>query len=405
MTSNGITAIYVGTGPSSTLHGGNSSGGVCMYYTGFQTASAPIVPPQHALPVPINGWSISMHATGFANMPVSYDIASVNFNGTRDNIDVSADGGTTWTSLYVSPSLTYSTWTTRSGIALPASCNNNPNVVLLFYGSNSTTSNNPSTDGLLFDNFQVTANSTVPGSGNLTLCDNIDIYEGYLSQLNGSGSVFIYDNFTATGTGTTVNMKYNLCLSGKLYVTNGVTFNFNNAAAPSYSYSGTAGSILTGTGGVLGITDNNGVVASGASGNWQSTGTRTFGTTGGYTFMGGAGKASGAGMPSTVYSLGVNNSSGVALTNPTTVSNTLTLTNGLLNLGSNNITLTTGATVTGSPSSSAMVRADGSGQFFYNFPTGASSFTYPVGDVGPDYVPATLSFATNATAGTVGCSC
>lgn len=93
--------------------------------------------------------------------------------------------------------------------------------------------------------------------------------------------------------------------------------------------------------------------------------------------------------------LSVNNPLGVSLLKDALVSNALTLTTGLLTLGSSNLSLGPAAVVAGTPSASAMVVATGTGELRKQF-SATGSFTYPVGDnTGTaEYSPVTLNFTT-----------
>ncbi|MFZ4523666.1 MAG: hypothetical protein ACOYNC_18335 [Bacteroidales bacterium] len=93
----------------------------------------------------------------------------------------------------------------------------------------------------------------------------------------------------------------------------------------------------------------------------------------------------------------VNNAAGVSLSKSATVNGALTLTSGLVTLGSNDLTLGTAATVSGTPSASNMIVASGSG-ILKKKVNATGSFTFPVGDntVTAEYSPVTLNF----TAGT-----
>ncbi|MEI6749465.1 MAG: hypothetical protein WCM93_09920, partial [Bacteroidota bacterium] len=95
----------------------------------------------------------------------------------------------------------------------------------------------------------------------------------------------------------------------------------------------------------------------------------------------------------TFGNLTISNSSGVSLNGNTIVNGVLSLTNGRVTLGANNLLLGTSASVAGSPSSSSMVVATGAGEFRKSF-SAAGSFTYPVGDnTGTaEYTPVTLVF-------------
>jgi hypothetical protein len=107
------------------------------------------------------------------------------------------------------------------------------------------------------------------------------------------------------------------------------------------------------------------------------------------------------GLPSSgqPYSnLTINNSgSGVSLNSEITVNGILFLTDGLVNLGSNNLILAENASVAGTPSADNMVVATGAGEL-RKVLTGTGSFTFPVGDNEgtAEYSPVTLDF----TAGT-----
>jgi len=95
----------------------------------------------------------------------------------------------------------------------------------------------------------------------------------------------------------------------------------------------------------------------------------------------------------TINNMTVNNSNGINLGGNITITNSLTLTTGLLNLGSYNLTLGDAATISGTPSASNMIVATGTGELRKTF-SGTGSFTYPVGDnTGTaEYSPITLNF-------------
>jgi hypothetical protein len=103
--------------------------------------------------------------------------------------------------------------------------------------------------------------------------------------------------------------------------------------------------------------------------------------------------------PFTFSNLTINNSSGIILANNTQVNGALTLTSGLVNLGTQNLTLGSAATIAGTPSATAMVVPTGSGALRKVF-TGPGSFTYPVGDnnVTAKYSPVFLNFTSGTFA-------
>ncbi|MCX6267481.1 MAG: hypothetical protein NTW16_09010, partial [Bacteroidetes bacterium] len=94
-----------------------------------------------------------------------------------------------------------------------------------------------------------------------------------------------------------------------------------------------------------------------------------------------------------IQDMTVNNAAGVTLNGNTRVNNLLTLTTGLITLGSSNLLLGPTASVAGSPTAASMVVPAGSGQLQKEFAAGGN-FTFPVGDTTgtAEYSPVTLSF-------------
>jgi hypothetical protein len=116
--------------------------------------------------------------------------------------------------------------------------------------------------------------------------------------------------------------------------------------------------------------------------------------------------STGAELPSTVSGvLTLKNPSGVFLgssTSLTSGSNGLVLTGTVLTLGSNDLTLGINTTISGTASATNMIAADGSGQLKKTYKTGATSFTFPVGDAGGHYSRAVVNLATNSVERTIG---
>ncbi|MCX6267479.1 MAG: T9SS type A sorting domain-containing protein [Bacteroidetes bacterium] len=94
-----------------------------------------------------------------------------------------------------------------------------------------------------------------------------------------------------------------------------------------------------------------------------------------------------------INGLTVNNAAGLTIAGNTKVNNLLTLTSGLVSLGSYNLLLGPSATVGGTPSASNMVVAPGPGELRKEYAL-AGSFTFPVGDADgtAEYSPVTLAF-------------
>jgi hypothetical protein len=92
----------------------------------------------------------------------------------------------------------------------------------------------------------------------------------------------------------------------------------------------------------------------------------------------------------------VDNSAGVAIGGNTTVTDLLTLADGHVILGDNNLLLGVSAIIAGSFSATKMIIVTGAGELRKEFPQAFSgSFTYPVGDDAgtADYSPVTLVFS------------
>jgi hypothetical protein len=125
----------------------------------------------------------------------------------------------------------------------------------------------------------------------------------------------------------TINSGNSLAVSGALTLTSG-TFNMGTGIVSG------AGSFTLSAGGNLGIGSTAGITSSGATGNVQVTGTRTFSTAGNYTYNGIAAQVTGNGLPATVNDLTINNGAGVSLTAAVlSLTGNLQLTNGTFNKG------------------------------------------------------------------------
>ncbi len=102
-----------------------------------------------------------------------------------------------------------------------------------------------------------------------------------------------------------------------------------------------------------------------------------------------------------IQNLELANSNGLTVAGNTRVNGTLTLTNGLVTLGSYSLLLGPDASVSGTLNASNMVVAPGPGELRKEFKTAAPSFTFPVGDAvsTAEYSPVTLAFNSGATFG------
>ena len=120
----------------------------------------------------------------------------------------------------------------------------------------------------------------------------------------------------------------------------------------------------------------------GVNGSVINTGSKTFTNTGvNYSFNGASAQFTGnaIGAATDIRNLTINNSSGVTLSAATNLSSTgvLTFTSGNLTLGANNITLTSGATISGATSARYVV-TDNTGRLIQT--VASTSVTFPIGN-------------------------
>ncbi len=113
--------------------------------------------------------------------------------------------------------------------------------------------------------------------------------------------------------------------------------------------------------------------------------------------------------PTPFHNLTINNTLGCALGNDISISNTLSLSNGSLDVRTFNLTFgDTATTILGTHNSSNMIIADGGGEVRKNATTAEqASFTFPIGDGtfsnnGVEYSPITINAAEGTYAGYIG---
>lgn len=102
-------------------------------------------------------------------------------------------------------------------------------------------------------------------------------------------------------------------------------------------------------------------------------------------------------------SLTLNNAAGAQTIADITVNGTLTLTNGIIYIDNNLLSLGAAATMAGSFSATRMIRTNGAisdSGMVKNYPVGASSFTFPIGVTGK-YTPVTYNVTANAAVGAI----
>ena len=95
-----------------------------------------------------------------------------------------------------------------------------------------------------------------------------------------------------------------------------------------------AGSFTLAAGGTLGIGSPYGIASSGSTGNIQVSGSRSFSKSANYVYNGSAEQVTGNGLPDTVNRLTIDNSNGVTLNTNLTITISLLLTDGVLQIAS-----------------------------------------------------------------------
>ena len=164
----------------------------------------------------------------------------------------------------------------------------------------------------------------------------------------------MYANVTV-GPGGAATITGNLTVTTQVAVQAGGAFWFGppsgsfhrGTGAAACAVASGAGSFVLEPGATLGICDPSGISQSGATGAVQVTGARTFSGQAHYIYDGTGAQITGTGLPATVAGLTVGNPDGVTLTDATTVSGFLRLTNGDLTVpAAKTLAIANGATLT-----------------------------------------------------------
>ena len=223
--------------------------------------------------------------------------------------------------------------------------------------------------------------SGVGAIGNLNVAGNFTHSGGTITETNsGSGAIV----FNGSGVQTFTN-------GGT--VSNTINFTVNSGATLQMATASTTitggGTFTLSSGASLGITSTAGITSSGASGNIQVTGSRSFNTGSNYIYNGGGAQVTGNGIPATANSLTINNNAGVTLSQALALTGNGTFSYGVLvSTGTNLLTFNDNSTVSGASGSSHVsgpVRK-----------TGNDSFIFPVGKAGV-FAPMSISAPANVT--------
>jgi hypothetical protein len=169
-------------------------------------------------------------------------------------------------------------------------------------------------------------------------------------NFTGSGKTFTQSSGTLTNTNINWDIKTGaiLALSNNLPVASSRSCIVNGILDCGITTAVTgSGSFTLSNGGTLIIGSPSGITSSGASGNIQVTGSRTFNTGGKYTYSNTNSQVTGNGLPATINTLTVAGSNPLTLTNSTSTSSPFTVTNLSINSGKFELGSTQHMTITG----------------------------------------------------------
>ena len=233
-----------------------------------------------------------------------------------------------------------------------------------------------------------------------------------------SSSLRVAGNFTHTGgeiTEYAANSSGTIVFNGngnQIYTSGGLvsnTINFvvgeganlpylqlGTGASPGILGSGSIGTFTILEGATLGITSPEGITTSGASGNIQVSGTRTYNDGSNYVYNGSALQVTGDGLAQTLQgNLTIANDAGVALSRETSLSGVLNLTSGTLNTGSYTL-------IVDNPAPSAIIGGSAAsyinGTLRRSIAGGTNTYTYPLG-TSSGYAPVSIAFGAGTSAG------
>jgi hypothetical protein len=261
---------------------------------------------------------------------------------------------------------------------------NGGTTIIINVAGNITVTGNPANNS--YTNFSV-SRGTQGGTGTTTW----NLY----------GNSFSMSNATTQNSTTTPNgAKFVFAKAGKQTMTiSGVAFAGGCPVEVSKGTTLSMGTSVLAGAGTFAL-DSGATLESGHSGGLDSTlsntGVKTLNNWASYTFNGTSAQVMGSLMPTTVKNLTINNPAGVTIPKADMINGTLTLTSGILKIGTKNIIANSAAG--GSPTS--YVATDSGGTLKVNG-VGSSQTVFPVGVVG-GYAPVWMTNAGTVDTMTVG---
>jgi hypothetical protein len=411
------------TNGAATLYGGTRTG-KAVYSTNWTLTSGD--PGTSAAKY----YTFKVNTSNFTGIGLNFDLWSGSSNYVSKIGVLYSTNGTTFNTLGTYDISDYPGYVYSFGLDYSATSalNNQGEVTFRIYGYSAASG----TSYLAVDNMMVTALSTT-GNATINLLNESSIFTSYSAGI--TGYAFLRKNFTVAANNT-VNLTDWMPITGTFLVNGTLVCSDVSKYISGYT-NDTSSTFTLSAGATLKIGDADGISSSGILGNINTL-NRNFSTDANYYYLtnpvdvspGISGEAdetvsdftethfissiynklksvknsiktvkdaaignTGNGLPASVRSLTIDNTNNVNLTNSVTVNNTFTLTNGLLILGTSNITLGASASVSGTPGSSKMVVAISSGEFKKIF-NSTGTFVFPIGDnlSSNKYTPATLTF-------------
>jgi len=286
---------------------------------------------------------------------------TVNMGANTNNVSVGSDVNVNGT-----VTLSLGTLVVPAGVTLTLAQD------LLFNNSSSLTVNGSLTSGTSGTGLIMTGGN-LSGNGTITIDSAV---LGLTTGFNFTGTLTAH---ALTSVGTTQSVPATLNVGSNLYINAG-TFSISSGSLSLANNSNimmSGGSISLSGSGSIGLTNTYNVTYSGSS---TPTGV----------------ELSGSGL----HNLNVNLSSGsINMSGNAMINGTLMLNSGLLNLGTHNLTISSGGSVSGGSSSSYVVTGNG-GSLIVNLAAGASA-TFPVGTIS-NYAPAMVSAASGSASSNIG---
>ncbi len=371
-------------GTTGTIASGTLSVGGTFSVTGSSTLTSPNTGVINVAGLTsVSGGTLTNAGTGTINLRGDLSVTgtgaitgttlnTVNFVNTATTQNITwTGGGNGNTTLNVNASVTASL---SSGLPLSGGSNVIVNGTLVFGATNAISGLGAFTLG-------------IGGTLNTSNTSGLDASITTGTRTFNSGS-YVFNGATTTPwpAVTAISAPVNVSIAAVAVTSNK---NFTVSGTLTVPASGTLDMSTNTLGGIFTVA-NNGTIQTENTGATPFTSNLNWGSTGVVIYDAGAAQTV---MAGTYNNLTLNNAAGGSLSGNATVNNVLALNAGNLNVGGNTLTLGTAATVTttGSFSSTDMIIAsNASGQVLKQY-AGSGSFTYPIGDVIPNYSPITLS--------------